>query len=442
MAREMKDSGIEWLGYVPKAWVVRQLKSCVNVLRGGSPRPIDEYLTDDIDGLNWIKIGDTEKGKRYINSVRQKIKKSGLSKTRQVHRGDLLLTNSMSFGEPYILNVDGCIHDGWLVFTDIKEIDKEYLYYFLLSPTCKDQFSITADGGVVQNLNIEKVQSSIILLPVISEQHKIVDFLDSKCAEIDKAIEATKASIEEYKKLRQAIITEAVTKGLDPNVEMKDSGIEWIGEIPATWTSMPTKNMFLIGKGLSITKDNLEETGVPTISYGQIHAKYNTGTHLDDRMFRYVNESYLQSNKQSLVHKGCFVFADTSEDLEGCGNCVYADREGEFFAGYHTVTLFPKECEDNKYFAYLFRTNEWRRQIRSVLTEVKVYSVSQKIIRRTSIIIPPASEQKEICSYLDSKCSEIDSLIKSKEKLIEELTAYRKSLIFEYVTGKKEVPAV
>ena len=221
---------------------------------------------------------------------------------------------------------------------------------------------------------------------------------------------------------------------------MKDSGIEWIGEIPATWTSMPTKNMFLIGKGLSITKDNLEETGVPTISYGQIHAKYNTGTHLDDRMFRYVNESYLQSNKQSLVHKGCFVFADTSEDLEGCGNCVYADREGEFFAGYHTVTLFPKECEDNKYFAYLFRTNEWRRQIRSVLTEVKVYSVSQKIIRRTSIIIPPASEQKEICSYLDSKCSEIDSLIKSKEKLIEELTAYRKSLIYEYVTGKKEVP--
>ena len=211
MAREMKDSGIEWLGYVPKAWVVRQLKSCVNVLRGGSPRPIDEYLTDDIDGLNWIKIGDTEKGKRYINSVRQKIKKSGLSKTRQVHRGDLLLTNSMSFGEPYILNVDGCIHDGWLVFTDIKEIDKEYLYYFLLSSTCKDQFSITADGGVVQNLNIEKVQSSIILLPVISEQHKIVDYLNTKCSEIDSLIKSKEKLIEELTAYRKSLIYEYVT---------------------------------------------------------------------------------------------------------------------------------------------------------------------------------------------------------------------------------------
>lgn len=208
---EMKDSGIEWLGYVPKAWGVRQLKSCVNILRGGSPRPINEYLTDDIDGLNWIKIGDTEKGKRYINSVRQKIKKSGLSKTRQVHRGDLLLTNSMSFGEPYILNVDGCIHDGWLVFTDIKEIDKEYLYYFLLSSTCKDQFSITADGGVVQNLNIQKVQSSIILLSVISEQHKIVNYLNTKCSEIDSIIADKQKQLETLAEYRKSLIYEYVT---------------------------------------------------------------------------------------------------------------------------------------------------------------------------------------------------------------------------------------
>ena len=426
MAREMKDSGIEWIGVIPKHWTTIKLKNTHDGMNVGES--IDKEYWEESDGdVVFYTAGLNPITTTYRHFPPEKYTSSN----------DLLLARN---GTPYVyLPIEKSVYTDHIIRVKIKDgYSKKYIMYCL-------QRSINAE--IVDTVSIATWSASIwnrqcLPLPSYEEQKLIASFLDSKCAEIDKAIETTKASIEEYKKLRQAIITEAVTKGLDPDVEMKDSGIEWIGEIPATWTSMPTKNMFLIGKGLSITKDNLEETGVPTISYGQIHAKYNTGTHLDDRMFRYVNESYLQSNKQSLVHKGCFVFADTSEDLEGCGNCVYADREGEFFAGYHTVTLFPKECEDNKYFAYLFRTNEWRRQIRSVLTEVKVYSVSQKIIRRTSIIIPPASEQKEICSYLDSKCSEIDSLIKSKEKLIEELTAYRKSLIYEYVTGKKEVPAV
>ena len=440
MAREMKDSGIEWIGEIPRHWDVRPIKNSFSIVSGSTPDSDKaEYWEGDIP---WITPADFKTIDKYTSGGSRFITEKGYDScsTNMIPKGSIIFSKRAPIGSVVINKIDLCTNQGCLSCIKNDKTDSAYFYY--LMSIYDDVFNLFGSGTTFKEISATTFGDFILPLPPLVEQQLVSSFLDSKCAEIDKAIDATKASIEEYRKLRQAIITETVTKGLDPDVEMKDSGIEWIGEIPATWTSMPTKNMFLIGKGLSITKDNLEETGVPTISYGQIHAKYNTGTHLDDRMFRYVNESYLQSNKQSLVHKGCFVFADTSEDLEGCGNCVYADREGEFFAGYHTVTLFPKECEDNKYFAYLFRTNEWRRQIRSVLTEVKVYSVSQKIIRRTSMIIPPASEQKEICSYLDSKCSEIDSLIKSKEKLIEELTAYRKSLIYEYVTGKKEVPAV
>lgn len=208
---DMKDSGIDWLGKVPISWKVVKLKNCLSIERGGSPRPIDAYLTDEIDGLNWIKIGDTEKGKRYISSVKQKIKKEGLSKTRQVHAGDLLLTNSMSFGEPYILQVDGCIHDGWLVFSNVKNIDKVFLYYFLVSKSCMDQFIMSADGGVVQNLNIEKVRSAIIVIPSIEEQKDIVYHLDTKCSEIDSLIKSKEKLIEELTAYRKSLIYEYVT---------------------------------------------------------------------------------------------------------------------------------------------------------------------------------------------------------------------------------------
>ena len=116
--------------------------------------------------------------------------------------------------------------------------------------------------------------------------------------------------------------------------EMKDSGVNWIDVIPTDWEIVKLKNMFSFGKGLPITKENLTETGVPVISYGQIHGKYNSGVRLHDELIRYVPESYLTTNAESLVHEGDLILADTSEDVEGCGNCAYIDRNGQFFAGY------------------------------------------------------------------------------------------------------------
>ena len=160
---------------VPESWCWCRLGDLASIARGGSPRPINDFLTNEPDGYNWIKISDTDKGGKYINGTKQKIKKEGLYKTRLIHKGDFLLTNSMSFGRPYISNIDGCIHDGWLVFSFINElINPDFIYNLLSSPFIYDSFSQSAAGGVVQNLNTDKVIDTLVPLPSLKEQEEIV----------------------------------------------------------------------------------------------------------------------------------------------------------------------------------------------------------------------------------------------------------------------------
>ena len=187
----------------------------LEIARGGSPRPIKEFLTTAADGVNWIKIGDTEKGGKYINSTKEKIKPTGVSKSRFVHKGDFLLTNSMSFGRPYILNVDGCIHDGWLVFSDTFCVfHKEFLYYVLSSPFAFMQFIGKVSGAVVKNLNSEKVADSIFPLPPFAEQKRIVkeiERFEPLLVEYDRLEQqATKLDDEIYEKLKKSILQYAI----------------------------------------------------------------------------------------------------------------------------------------------------------------------------------------------------------------------------------------
>ena len=280
------------------------------------------------------------------------------------------------------------------------------------------------------------------LSPPLVEQTAIAAYLDEKCATIDVIIAEAKASIEEYKSWKASVIFETVTKGLNPNAEMKDSGVEWIGEVPGGWAVERLKAMFSFGKGLPITKEDLVEQGIPVISYGQIHAKFNTGVEVLPQLLRYVDAKWLESNANSLVSEGDFIFADTSEDMEGCGNCVYVDtlNEGaQLFAGYHTITFKPKRSKHNKFLAYLFKSDAWRTQLRSRVGGVKLFSISRRMLNLATVILPPQNEQTAIAAYLDSKCAAIDGIILEKEELIKELEHYKRSLIFEVVTGKRRV---
>ena len=172
---------------IPENWMWVKLGDVLEIARGGSPRPIQDYLTDDENGLNWIKIGDTEKGGKYIESVKEKIKPSGLSHTRAVKAGDFLLTNSMSFGRPYILKFDGCIHDGWLVLGNVeKSLIPDFLYYMLSSDFIYQSFSLSAAGSTVKNLKSETVQATLFPLPPLNEQSRIVSKIEELFSTLDQ----------------------------------------------------------------------------------------------------------------------------------------------------------------------------------------------------------------------------------------------------------------
>lgn len=216
--------------------------------------------------------------------------------------------------------------------------------------------------------------------------------------------------------------------------EMKESGVDWIAHIPTDWTTNKMKYLFSNGKGLSITKENLIETGLPVISYGQIHSKDNSGTNIKDTLLRYVDFQYQANNPQCEVFQHDFVFADTSEDYDGCGNCVYKRDTSLLFGGYHAIIMHSLIKHDNRFFAYLFKTDAWRKQLREVASGVKVFSITQKALMNCSIIIPPENEQKEISDFLDAKCSELDTAVSDIQSQIEVLEEYKRSVITEAVT--------
>ena len=212
---------------IPLTWAWVRLNFVSIIARGSSPRPIKEYLTDSLDGINWIKIGDTEKDGMYINSTKEKITVEGLSKSRLVHKGDFLLTNSMSFGRPYITNVDGCIHDGWLVISPIgTSFKQKFLYYLLSSGYAFSQFAGKVSGAVVKNLNSDKVAEAMFPLPPYNEQQRILDKLDVLVPKINTygimsdAIYDMNTSLRS--KLHKSILQEAIQGKLipqDPNDE-------------------------------------------------------------------------------------------------------------------------------------------------------------------------------------------------------------------------------
>lgn len=216
--------------------------------------------------------------------------------------------------------------------------------------------------------------------------------------------------------------------------EMKDSGIEWIREIPEEWEIRSIKSMFSFGKGLSITKENLKEQGTAVISYGQIHSKLNRFFEISDDLIRFVDESYLKTDKLSLAKQGDFIFADTSEDVQGCGNFIYVDRQQTLFAGYHTIILRSLTQRDNKFFAFLFMSDCWRKQIRECVNGVKLFSISQKLLKKTNILVPPEEERVRIINYLEEHCVTIDNVLNKTRASIEEYKKLKQAVITQAVT--------
>lgn len=428
MSREMVNSGIPWIGEIPKGWSIDRIGSLYSLRNekvsdkdypplsvtkmGIVPQLETAAKTDDGDNRKLVKIGDFA-----INSRSDRRGSCGISS----YDGSVSLINT--------------------VLTPRGQMNPQFYNWFFHSELFADEF-YKWGHGIVDDLwttRWQEMKRISIVVPSINEQQKIASFLDRKCAEIDEMIALQEKIVEELKAYKQSVITEAVTKGLNPDVPMKDSGIEWIDEIPEHWETHPFKAFYKTTKGLNITKDNLVESGVPVISYGQIHSKHNTGTSISKELIRYVPDEYTDNYPECLSKKYDIFFADTSEDREGAGNIAFINVEEPIFAGYHTIIARPTDRVKSKYIAYLIKTDAWRCQLRCKVQGVKLFSISQKFINQTSIIVPPMSEQIQISEHLDEKCTEIDSLINIKLSKIDDLKEYKKSIIYEYVTGKKEV---
>ncbi len=217
---------------------------------------------------------------------------------------------------------------------------------------------------------------------------------------------------------------------------MKGSGIPWIGEIPEEWEVRKLKYLFYLSSGLTITKADLMEGGLPCISYGDIHSRYTFDLNLEYHKLPYIDSSYYDSKPNCIVRNGDFVFCDTSEDLTGAGNCVLIQESlnEALFAGSHTIIARNQILNCSRFFAYYFASLKWRNQIRSVVTGTKVYTISQAILKNTYIILPSYKVQQAIANYLDSKTQQIDATVKREKRHIEKLKQYRQSLISETVT--------
>ena len=425
--REMKNSGTEWLSDIPHDWTLSNI---------GSLYTMRNVKVSDRD---YPPLSVTMKG--VVPQLETAAKTDAHDDRKLVRKGDFAINSrSDRRGSCGIADRDGSVSLINTILAPRTKMNPDYYNWLFHSTSFADEF-YRWGHGIVDDLwttRWQEMKKIDVPVPSYEEQAQIASTLETECTKVDALIANQEAQIEKLKAYKQSLITEVVTKGLDPNVPMKDSGAEWIEKIPEGWNAVPLKTLFDFGKGLPITKENLVEEGIPVISYGQIHAKWNSGVTIHEELKRFVNKEYLETNPSCLVKKGDFIIADTSEDREGCGNAAYVDTDDTIFAGYHTVILISKKSNvDNKYLAYLFLTDAWRSQLRKRVSGIKVFSVSRKFLSETSVLIPDnASKMVEL---LDEKCSHIDKLISIKQQKIERLNQYKKSIIYEYVTGKKEV---
>lgn len=430
----MKDSGVEWIGEIPESWEISKVRKGFH-----ANKMIAGEKAETLPRLSLGNAGVLERpkydgfGESPANYATYQIIPKG-----QFVFNFMGLEQDLLYRRVGISPMTGLVSAGYMKADFIpSQINPDYAYYFfrfMESGLLFKQYGT----GIRNNLNKQQFHSMPFLFPPLNEQIKISKVINQKVKKIDSIISETQQSIDELKKYKQALITETVTKGLDKNAEMKDSGIDILPLINDGWKVERVKNLFSMTKGLSITKENLEDEGIPVISYGEIHSKYGFNFNPEIDYVKNVNTSYLENSKSALLEKGDFIFADTSEDISGSGNFTCFTGSIKTFAGYHTIILKAKVKFNYQYLAYLFDSSIFRSQIQKSVQGIKVFSITQRILKNQWVWLPPIEIQDEIVKYLDGKRIVIDKLISEKLTELNELDTYKKSLIFEYVTGKKE----
>lgn len=435
MARQMKDSGVEWIGKVPADWGTGRLQWCIEEINESN----DPIISTEVLSLTIEKgvIPYAEKGNQGNKS------KENYSEYK-IAFPNTLVVNSMNviIGAVGISQYMGCVSPVYYVFRERKENDLQYIYYLFTNTGFQKEMRKYANGILEIRLRISSTDLMKLNIPIppYIEQQRISKYLDKRCAYIDSILEKTRTSIEEYKKLKQAIITKAVTKGVRGERPMKESGIEWIGEIPEEWRITQLRHCASVKAGITLGKvydKNIELHELPYLRVANVQDGY---VDLGDLAYLPISSEEIEKYK---LHAGDVLMTEGGDrDKLGRG-CVWDGRIDPCLHQNHIFAVHAHETFLNPYFLEYLTASKAGRcyfDVTAIKTTNLACTSSSKVLSFL-IPLPSLNEQEEIVTYLKDKCSAIDSLIVKKQKCLAELERYKKSMIYEYVTGKKEVPS-
>lgn len=425
---EMRDSGIEWVGAIPNHWRVSKIKQIVRwkSVKGQPDLPVLSLYRD---------YGVIPKDSRDDNHNVTSLDTSGY---KVVEHGDLVINKMKAWqGSLAVSEYNGIVSPAYHICKITSEnICKKYLHYLLRDASYLPEYMRLSTGLRVGqwDLSFDDFKNIPFLVPPLAEQERIVAFLDAQCAEIDAVLEKTRASIEEYKKLKQAVITQAVTKGIRGDRPMKDSGIEWIGEIPAEWEIRKIfRAINKVGDIDHYMPDSVDD-GIPYLMTGDLQEKLSD---VNLKRCKKVSfQDYEMLSSKIRVSKGDVIFARYAT----IGTVCFVDTEDNILVSYACLIIKPNSSLlYGEFLFYYLKSTAFLEEIKQYIKANTQANVGLDSVSKAKIALPSVHEQQKIVEYLRDKCKKIDALIAKKQQYITEIENYKKSLIYEYVTGKKEV---
>ena len=415
--REMKDSGIEWVGAIPAAWGVHRIASHFQEIK-------EKNTANAYSNALQFKMGK-------IIAKPQKWDEDETNETYSAYtvvHPNTIMINGLNLEFDFVtqrvarVECNGIITSAYIALSLRDDINAEYICYLLKSyDACRAFHSM--GRGLRKILSYSELKNKPIVVPPLAEQERIAAFLDAECAEIDAVLEKTRASIEEYKKLKQAVITQAVTKGIRGDRPMKNSGIEWIETCPLNWTVCRIKNVIFPQEKEVLPDDEI----ITCFRDGEVTLRKNRRE--DGFTVSFTEHGYHGVDKGDLVIHGMDAFAGAI----GC-----SDSRGKTTPVVHTC----KTAGNNRFFMYFLRSMAYGNILMDLSNGVRIRSSDFRNFAKLGVfgaVMPPLEEQNEIVDYIDGIVIQMDRLIQKKENLLTEIENYKKSLIYEYVTGKKEV---
>ena len=425
---EYKDSGEEWLGNIPSHWDVIQIKHLSIVKRGASPRPIDDAKYFDDEGeYVWTRISDVTASDVYLTNAPQRLSKLGSSLSVKLEPDSLFLSIAGTVGKPCITGMKACIHDGFVYFPELK-IPSKFLFYVFAG---EQAYKGLGKFGTQLNLNTDTVGGIKIGCTENSELEKIVNFLDHETAKIDTLIEKQQQLIKLLKEKRQAVISHAVTKGLNPNAPLRDSGVEWLGEVPEHWKVVSLKHLVSapIIDGPHLTPTKLDE-GIPFISAEAISQGYINF----DKKWGYISrgDHELYSKRYS-PRKGDILMVKLGATT---GVVAMVETDNEFNVWVPLATIRARESISSKFVFYLLQSSSVRDAIQLSWTYGTQQTLGLGTLANLNLPVPPQEEAEEIVGLIESKVPLYEESVKKCEVSLQFLEERRTALISAAVTGK------